>query len=553
MKKVLYSIMMVAIVLTGCTKWDDAVSEKYADGPSIDIAVTATADSAFTFVITPGAGTTYYSYVVDQADEPEVLDEATLLKGGYSSVSQAVLNTSTDASFTYNMRKADNTPLCLPNTTYQIYAVASDDKGMIGVMAIASVKTTDAGAPQPKDFKSDGATKSATITFNQDVTRGEGKVTGVYYKEFDFANPVTLADEDITVAINGSDVTFTAPKAPAGAHILFSYEAGAFVDEVGNKCGAVSSTVNETAESVEDIFLGIYVHAANANWAITDENITPATDAVIGDWEVFEAAITMPFDVYTIDEDIKTGDIAVTYTNDDKAVTYNLKADQWSVQGKKISFKLPVEPAVGDIVTFKVAEGVVYDVYGNVNDAYSSEKIVWKYVGFIPTKETVLGTFTYTFLYNEKSYDLGNFTIEEYTGDNAEPGDIIIKNFYIEGSEMYGYYDLDAFKVYIYRYQPLGILKDPDEGDYGVLTFSLSDSKLIAFDINPDGSLTSTDFVLVGSAPDYSELWWYETPASATTILVPAASTSRVASSRAAVAKNKQKVASSKKIQVFRK
>lgn len=553
MKKVLYSIMMVALVLTGCTKWDDAVTEKFADGPSIDIAVTATADSAFTFVITPGAGTTYYSYVVDQADEPEVLDEATLLKGGYSSVSQAVLNTSTNASFTYNMRKADNTPLCLPNTTYQIYAVASDDKGMVGVMAIATVKTTDAGAPQIKDFKSDGATKSATVTFNQNVARGEGKVTGVYYKEFDFANPVTLADDDITVTINGGDVTFSAPDAPTGAHILFSYEAGAFVDEVGNKCGAVSSTVDETAESVEEMFLGIYVHASNANWTISNEMVAPATDYSIGMWTEFRGTITFKEDIFVIDEDLKAGDLSVTYVGEDRTITQNMKVTDWSLKDRVLTFQLPIEPNVGDMVTLNVKEGVLYDVYGNTNNAYTTEGLSWKYVGFIPTKEMILGTFSYSLLYNGSSYNWGNFTIEEYTDEGAEPGDIVIKDFYIEGSMMYGSYDLEAFKVYIYPYQALGILNDDEEGDYGVVTFSKSGSSTIAFDINPDGTLTSTDFILVGTAPDYSELWWYESPSSATTVLVPVTISSRVATSRAAEVKNKQKISSSKKIQLFRK
>lgn len=550
MKKVLYSIMMVALVLTGCTKWDDAKSEIYPDGPSININVTATADSAFTFVLTPGEGTTYYSYVVDQADEADALDGVTLLKGGYTSVSQAVLNTESDASFTYNMRKADNTPLCLPNTTYQIYAVASNDKGMVGEVAVVTVTTSDAGAPTITDYKADAATKSATVMFNQNVYQGEGKISGVYYKEFEFENPVALTAEDITITIEGGNVTLAAPKAPAGAHILFSYEEGAFVDEAGNKCGAVNSMIDETAETVEDMFVGIYVHAANETWKITDDIVAPSTGYSIGPWEEFIGTITFGEKVYVIPEDLASGDLSVTYAGKERTITQNLKVTDWKVADNVLTFKLPIEPQVGDMITLNVKAGVLYDVYGNSNEAYTTENLSWKYVGFIPTKENVLGTFEYT--YNGSPVSLGNFTIEEYTGEDAEAGDILIKDFYIAGSEMYGHYDLDAFKVYIFPYQPLGTLTDPDEGDYGVLTYSKSGADAIAFDINPDGTLTSSDFILVGTAPDYSELWWYETPSSTTTILQrPENKTS--ATSRAAVVKNKKKISSSKKIKLFRK
>ena len=557
MKKVLYSIMMVAIVLTGCTKWDDPTTENYGDGPSVNITVTETADSTFTFTITPGAGTLYYSYVVDEADEAEALDGATLLKGGYSSVSQQILNTNKAATFTYNMRKADKTPLCEPNTTYQIYAVAANDKGIVGEVVAVSVTTTDSKAPKPASLSTDAAAKSATITFDQALVRGEGKVTGAYYKEFDFSNPVALTEDDITVEISGNKATFTAADVPAGAHMIFSWEAGAFTDATGNKCGAFTTVVDETAESVEDMFVGIYVHVTNANWAIADENVTPATGAAIGDWEEFNGVMTMPFNVYIIDEDIKTGDIAVTYTNDDKTVTYNLKADQWSVEGKKISFKLPVEPTIGDMVTFKVAEGVIYDVYGNVNDSYISENISWKYVGFIPTKDMILGTFTWMLNYNDSQIPLGNFTIEEYTGEDAEPGDLLIKDLYIEGSECYGYYDLDACKLYIYRYQALGILTDPEEGDYGVLTFSKGGLSASPFDIKRDGSLTSSDFLLAGAAPDYSTLWWYELPSSSTTTFVKATvaaaktSSTKKAASTKALSKKRINKGSSKNFKIF--
>ena len=543
MKKVLYSIMMVAIALTGCTTWDDPKTENYGDGPSVNITVTETADSTFTFTITPGAGTLYYSYVVDEADEADALDGATLLKGGYSSVSQEILNTNSAATFTYNMRKADNTPLCEPNTTYQIYAVAANDKGIVGEVVAVSVTTTDAKAPKPASLSTDAAAKSATITFDQALVRGEGKVTGAYYKEFDFSNPVALTEDDITVEISGNTATFTAADVPAGAHMIFSWEAGAFTDETGNKCGAFTTVVDETAESVEDMFVGVYVHVTNVNWAIADENVTPATDAVIGDWEGFKGVMTMPFNVYLIEDDIKAGDIAVTYTNDDKTVTYNLKADQWSVEGKKISFKLPVEPTVGDMVTFKVAEGVIYDVYGNVNDAYSSEKIIWKYAGFIPTKDMILGTFNFIYqsAYDETptDYDGGTITIAEDPENTELENALVIKDLYLEGSEIPGYYDLDKGIIYVAAWQILGTTMSRS-GELGLISINRNDTSAdwIPFTINKDGSLTSDSFgVYAYDAAFENPMGWWERATIATFTPAKAAAARKGAAKASATVK----------------
>ena len=526
MKKIFYSLIMAAVALTGCTTWDDPVTENYGAGPSIEVSVAAAAptDSAFVISIVPGEGTAYYAYILDANDEAEELDAATLLKGGYGN---SVFNTAKNPTLTIPVNGM------APNTTYQVYAVASSDKGIVGKIAVASIKTTDSG--KPTYVASAAADNAATVAFNQAIARGAGKVSGVYYKEFDWDNPVALTEDDINVDISGKNAVFTTPNVPAGAYVLISWEEGAFVDAVGNKCAAFASTYNEAT----DKFTGVAMHINNVNWAITDAYVSPAAGASIGDWNAFTGTITMPFDIFTIEEAVKTGDLAVTYTNSNRTATYKLSADQWTASKNAISFVLPVEPTVGDVISVAVKEGILYDVYGNENDAYSSEKVVWKYAGFIPTKDMVLGTFNYIITAGEDQYDLGTFTVEEYTGEDAEDGDVLIKDLYIEGSEIYGSYDLDACKFYIYRYQPLGILNDPDEGDYGVLTYSKSGASVSPFDINPDGTLTSTDFLLAGAAPDYSQLWWYEVPSSSVTTFVKVTGGDKAAKRAPKAKKNK--------------
>lgn len=544
MKKLIYSLAIVLVGLSSCAKFDDPKTENYGVGPEVVVSIASAmpTDSAFTIQITPAAEATYYAYAISTA--PASVDSATLIKGGYGNT---VLKVSDQPSLTINIKTAE------PNTTYYVYASACNEKGIVGKVASASIKTSDTGAPKPTAAQKSAANKAYLVQFNQNILRGEGKVTAVFYKEYDFENPVQ--SENVDVQISGKVAQLTAVDAPAGAYVLFSWEAGAFVDATGNACGAFTSSVNPEGESVEDIFQGLWIQVPYVNWAIADSNIAPATGTSIGEWTEFVGTITMPFDIFAVAEDAKDGDIAVTYKNDSRTITYNLPAGKYAVSGKAISFVLPTEPVKGDIISVSVKEGIAFDVYGNPNGSYSSENVVWKYVGFIPTKENVLGTFNYVVNIEGTAYNLGQFTIEEYTGEGAEPGDVLIKDLYIPGSEIYGTYDLDAYTLSIYRYQALGILNDEKEGDYGVLTYSKGGLTASPFDINSDGTLTSSDFLLAGAAPDYSALWWYEIPSSATTTFVKAASSSpkKASAVSSKIAKKRINGAAKKNFKLYRK
>ena len=176
---------MVVMVLASCTKFDDPVTENYGNGPDIQVAVTpgVPADSVFTITLTPAAGTSYYSFAVGEGEEAESLDAQTLLKGGYGN---PVLNASEHPSFTMTISDAD------PNTSYVVYAVACSDKGICGNIAVAQIKTGDAGVPGPVDFEGDADNKTMYILFSEDVERGSGDFKVQYYIEKDIMNPVTL-------------------------------------------------------------------------------------------------------------------------------------------------------------------------------------------------------------------------------------------------------------------------------------------------------------------------------------------------------------------------
>lgn len=146
-------------------------------------------------------------------------------------------------------------------------------------------------------------------------------------------------------------------------------------------------------------------------------------------------------------------------------------------------------------ITFQSKDGSVK--YGNATE---------QLLNFVYTKEMVLGEFTYygVLASNGNEYNLGNFTIEEHP---TEADSLIIRNLYLEGAEVPARVDLNDAKVYIESFAYLGI--EEDEGTpYYIFTYSKSGGDDIAFDINTDGTLTSTDLALVGS-PDLQNLYYW--------------------------------------------
>lgn len=517
---------MVLVGLTSCTSFDDPTTENYGAGPSVDVTITAgtPSDSAFTVVITPSAGSLYYAYAIGQSAAPQAIDSTTLYKGGYGN---SVIKVADKATTTINITDAD------PNTTYYVYAVAGSDKGIVGNMTVKGITTTDVLSPGPKTIQKDEDNAAVKLTFSEAIQRGEGAVTAQYYKEWDILRPVEVPAEDLTVQVSGSSVIFAADNIPAGAYVCFSYAEGAFKDAKGNLCRALNSGLDLNKGQ----FTGAWVHVTNVPFEIDDKQVTaPEDGAIISNVEDFKGEITLDEDIYRNDETVEDGDLSVTYTSDSRVVTYKLTADQWSVSGNKINFVLPATPENGDYITFSMVEGAVTDVLGNPNAEYTSSA-VWKYSTFKPTVADVLGTFNYavTLKNNSKTYDLGNFTISEYTGEDAEPGDVVISDLYMDGSKIYGYYDLETAQLYIQRYQALGTYVE--EGvTYGVVTYSMAGQKQIVFDITADG-LVSTDFALAYTDAEFSSLLGYEVPEGLTVFAKAAGSRM---SKAAKTAKNKK-------------
>ena len=505
MKKIIFSLAVV-LGLASCNSWDDEQTQNYGDGPAITIDLTTTADSSFTFTVNPAQGTNYYTYTVVEGTEAEEVDASQLLKNAIGGIAGGIKKYSENASITETMRNAKtNAPLCSPNTSYVIYAVAASDKGVIGKVASQVVTTTDGETPVVEAVKPSDS--GVQVLFSESVQFNSELISAKYYLEWDesfTAKPIPA--EDLTILAMDNIVNFKVNNVPAGAYVFISWSEGAFVDSKGNKCPAMNSDFNMSTGAIE----GVNMHLANVAWDINPENIGPDAGSLISDYKTWQGTITFAENVYRNDHEVKAGDIYVKYANSKKSTTIALDPTDWEVKDNVVTFRLPEAAAAGDVITVGIKENVLFDVCGNGNNAFvsSTDDAWWKY--FAATKDMVIGNFGFNYVsdYDEEQQwnDGGIVTIEE--DPEAENG-IIIKNLYLEGSEIPGEYDLNSGKVYVYAYCELGIVAGK-ESNYGLITYSISGKDAIEFTINPDGTLTSTDFGVVACDENYESAlgWW---------------------------------------------
>ena len=527
MKKLIYSFATVLMALTSCISFDDPTTENYGAGPSVDVSISAgiVTDSAFQVTVTPAEGALYYAFAVSEGDAPEALDSMALYKGSYGNT---VVKASDYPSYFFAIDDAD------PNSTYWVYAVAGNAKGIVGNMTVKSITTTDGEAPYPMGIAKDADSGAVQLTFSEAVQLGAGAVTAKYYQEWDILNPVDVAAENIAVKVSGSKVLFEAAGVPAGAYLCYSYEAGAFKDMKGIACGALNSGLNMDAGK----FTGAYVHVTNKPFAIDDSFVTaPEDGALINNADLFEGIISFPFDIFRNDDEVKAGDLVIAFANGNKTTAYNLDPSLWSVEDNLLKFYLPEQPEVGDQIFVSVKEGVVYDVCGNPNLAYTSVAN-WKY--FPLTVDYFVGKFglDYISYYDDSQsvVNLGVVTIEEdpESGDGA----LVLKDFYMEGSVLAGAYDLSAGKLLIGDGQVLGFAEE-DGTVYGLAFVNAEGDGPVSFTLNPNGTMTANGmWGIYAYDQNFEETvgWWDVAAASQ---LVPFDGGARKAAARKAVKKNK--------------
>lgn len=391
MKRLFTYIPLLALAVACETMYGPVQTPIAADKTDgIEVNVTETKDESVTFTLTPKEESAYYSYMVMQADEPTEVDADNLYKGAYKG-GEGVVKI---GSFKWTAKETSSTVTVsklLPNTSYQIYAVAGSPMGFAGEVANVSFKTSDTVCPVLEDFEA--ADSVLTLVFSEAVIRGEGALTaGVYAMnsaEIEAGKAVgTVPVKDENIAISGSTVTVTVADLPAGAFYALNYPEGAFTDPSKNKAaGLESSVVFGESTGYEAEYVGVGGRNATQDWGFED------LPAGLTDWTA--PIVLTPSSEYGLGYIYKEDLQARYLEGNNKVVTFTLTygAGYGMLQNNLVAL-LPEEPAKGATVVISVPAGAFEDYFGNLNAEWEGEMTAL-YDMNVPF-ENVVGTFVMT-------------------------------------------------------------------------------------------------------------------------------------------------------------
>lgn len=250
MKKYIIGLFSaICLMGAGCTEFDDFTPVDMGEGPAVTVTAEKTAVDAFKVTITPAEGTVYYSYIV--TDEAMTVDPDQLLQAKYKG---SVLVKAAEKPSVSGTLSDQNL-----GATYYVYAVASNDKGVCGAVASASIALPDEEAPylvnvpDGNKYVATNGGRSIVLTFNETVVRGSGAIT-YDVKKGDLTSYANGTIE--SVAINNESVTITLPESvvfdenEAVSYVFLDFAEGAFADAGGNLSAALVGGVDEETQTV---------------------------------------------------------------------------------------------------------------------------------------------------------------------------------------------------------------------------------------------------------------------------------------------------------------
>lgn len=250
MKKYIIGLFSVICLMgAGCTEFEDFTPVDMGEGPAVTVTAEKTAVDAFKVTITPAEGTVYYSYIV--TDEAMTVDPDQLLQAKYEGSALVKAAEKPSVSGTLSNQNL--------GATYYVYAVASNEKGVCGAVASASVELPDEEAPYLVNvpdgnlYKATNGGRSVVLTFNETVVRGSGAITYDVTK----GDLTSYANGTIeSVVINNESVTITLPESvvfdenEAVSYVFLDFAEGAFADAGGNVSAALVGGVDEETQTV---------------------------------------------------------------------------------------------------------------------------------------------------------------------------------------------------------------------------------------------------------------------------------------------------------------
>ena len=368
--KYLVAFLAAALMFSACEP-EQGLSQQNKDKekPTVSLVLNAANDVTLSFDVVASENAAQYAYAVYPGSDNEVPSAYDILLTETFAAAAEAFNTkigegaSATASVTLDCSG-------FAAETYQIFAAAITETGLIGEVAVLDVTMNDTEIPVLAGAAVDA--NVLTLQFNEAVVRGNGKAyvtiiawgVGQYYMMDE-----VITDENITVENNV--VTIVCPEAGNGAGYIVSFEEGLVKDLSGNKCTAVKSGLDANYQYVglgwDTDFVPITITescfvepAENTNWGAEDANLVFVLPTEV----MINTAVSQP--------------ITVIY---DEAEGVSQLYAEWTLgeDFKTVTVYLPKMPT-GEF-DVAIAEGAFYDIWGNPTSAF--EPAALRYSNFL--------------------------------------------------------------------------------------------------------------------------------------------------------------------------
>lgn len=368
--KYLVAFLAAALMFNACEQ-EQGLSQQNKDKqkPTVSLVLNEANDVTLSFDVVASENAAQYAYAVFPGSDNEVPSAYDILLTETFAAAAEAFNTKIGegASATANVT-LDCSDFAAE--TYQIFAAAITETGLIGEVAVLDVTMNDTEIPVLAGAAVDA--NVLTLQFNEAVVRGNGKAyvtiiawgVGQYYMMDE-----VITDENITVENNV--VTIVCPEAGNGAGYIVSFEEGLVKDLSGNKCTAVKSGLDANYQYVglgwDTDFVPITITescfvepAENTNWGAEDANLVFVLPTEV----MINTAVSQP--------------ITVIY---DEAEGVSQLYAEWTLgeDFKTVTVYLPKMPT-GEF-DVAIAEGAFYDIWGNPTSAF--EPAALRYSNFL--------------------------------------------------------------------------------------------------------------------------------------------------------------------------
>lgn len=400
MKTIKYFVafLSAALMFSACEQ-EHGLSQQNKDKekPSVSVILKEANDVTLSFDLMASENAAQYAYAVYAGSDNDVPTGYDILLTETFANADGAYNTTLGEGASYN---ATVTLDCssFASETYQIFAVAITETGLIGEVAELDVTMNDTTAPALAGADVD--VNVLTLSFNENVVRGDGQATvtiiawGVsqYYMK-----DQPIADENIT--IQGNVVTIVCPEAGAGAGYMVSYGEGLVKDASGNKCAAITTGLNSDYS-----YSGLGWDTDWVNFPILPSYFETPVEGT--DWGAADASLTFKLPVQVMDAGL-TNPIQVLYAEDEGTSQLNAEyvlADDFQT----VTVYLPKMPTGKFDV--QIAEGAFYDIWGNMNTAFSPTE--YRYSNYLTALVEGLYLVDYFYADQDGNAALGQFPVE---------------------------------------------------------------------------------------------------------------------------------------------